>query len=77
MFAGAFDVGYTVVPGLKLQVTLGILEVQETVTAWLNEPAAVIWKLTGDDVVPRGTVTLEGVGGINPMLTKCSVSGSV
>jgi hypothetical protein len=35
------DVAVTVAPGLRLQVAFGIALLHETVTAWLNDPAAV------------------------------------
>lgn len=41
MFTGDPDFGFTVAPGVRLQVALGIDEVHETVTLWLNDPAAV------------------------------------
>ena len=41
----------------------------------MNDPAAVIWKFTGDDAVPRGTVTLAGDGLLSVKSTTCMVSG--
>ena len=41
MFTGDPDLGFTVAPGVRLQVALGMDEVHETVTLWLNDPAAV------------------------------------
>jgi hypothetical protein len=41
MFTGDPDFGFTVAPGVRLQVALGMDEVHETVTLWLNDPAAV------------------------------------
>jgi hypothetical protein len=42
IFAGADDVGLTMLEGVSIQVAPAMGEVQETVTLWLNEPAAVI-----------------------------------
>ena len=42
----------------------------------MNDPAAVTWKLAGDDVVPRGTVTFDGDGVVSAKLTTCRVNGS-
>ena len=41
MFTGDPDLGFTVAPGVKLQVALGMDVLHETVTLWLNDPAAV------------------------------------
>ena len=41
MFTGDPDLGFTVAPGIKLQVALGIEVLHEIVTLWLNDPAAV------------------------------------
>jgi hypothetical protein len=38
----------------------------------VNEPAAVTWKLTGAEVVPSGTVSELGEGGVSPKLTMCN-----
>jgi hypothetical protein len=42
MFTGDPDFGFTVEPGVRLQVAPGMDVVQATVTLWLNDPAAVI-----------------------------------
>jgi hypothetical protein len=42
MFTGDPDFGFTVAPGVKLQVAPGIDVLHETVTLWLNDPAAMI-----------------------------------
>jgi len=41
MFTGDPAFGFTLVPGVKLQVAPGIDVLHETVTLWLNDPAAV------------------------------------
>jgi len=65
-----------VLPGTSVQRAFAIAGLQETVTLRLKDPAAVIWKSTGDDVVPRPTVTPEGEGGVMAKLMTCSVSGT-
>ena len=67
--------GLTVVPGVRLHTALAMFTLQETVTLWLNDPAAVTWKLVGDEVAPRGTVTFEGEGVVSAKLTITRVSG--
>jgi len=57
-----------------LHTALGIVVEQETLTAWLNEPAAVAWKFTGDDVVPCGAEMLVGEGAVSPKSMTCKVS---
>jgi len=76
MFTGALAVGLTVFDGVKVQVAPAMPELQVMATLWLNDPAAVASKLTGEEVVPRGTVTLAGDGAVNPKLTMCSVTGT-
>jgi hypothetical protein len=70
MFTGADEVGLTLAPGVRLQVAFVMLVLHETVTLWLNDPAAVTSKLTGDDFVPSPTVTLAGDGVVSPKFTK-------
>jgi hypothetical protein len=41
IFTGLPAVGFTLVPGAKLQVELEMAALQETLTLWSNEPAAV------------------------------------
>ena len=41
ILTGELEVGLTVIPGVRLQPPLGIFTVHETVTLWLNDPAAV------------------------------------
>jgi hypothetical protein len=77
MFTGAAGVGFTVDPGVRLHVAPAMPVVHETVTLWLNDPAAVIWKLTGGEVFPRFTITLAGDGVVNPKLSRCRVTGTV
>ena len=62
----ALDVGYTVFPGFKVHMLLGMSDVHDTFTAWLNDPAAEILNVTGAEVVPREAVTLEGEAEVIP-----------
>src|SRR5271166_4042759 len=73
MFTGLPVVGLTLVPGIKLHVELAIAALQEMLTLWSNDPAALTWNSTGDDVVPRGTVTVDGEGVLSAKLTTCKV----
>ena len=77
MFTGALEVGLTVVPGERSHEAPLMSVVQETVTLWLNDPEAVTWKFTGEEVAPRATVTLEGDGVVSQKLIRCRVTGSV
>src|SRR5260221_7028934 len=70
-------VGFTVVPGVSAQTAFAMTALQPRVTLWLKDPAAVIWKLAGGDVVPRDAVTVAGMGVLRAKLTTCRVSGMV
>ena len=76
IFTGLPCLGLTLFPGVKLQVADGIVVLQETETLWLNDPPAVTWKLTVDEVVPRATVTLEGDGALMSKLSRWRATAS-
>jgi hypothetical protein len=42
ILTGAAEVGLTFVPGVRSQVAFASAVLHETVTLWLNDPAAVI-----------------------------------
>ena len=60
MLTGVVEVGWTTTSGVSAQVALAMSTLQETATLCWNDPAAVTWKLAGDDVVPRGIVKVAG-----------------
>src|SRR5450755_631360 len=70
-------VGFTIVPGVSVQTAFAMPTLQARVTLWLNDPAAVIWKLAGGEVVPREAITVAGVGVLRAKLTTCIVNGMV
>jgi hypothetical protein len=75
MFTGALDEGVTELEGVRVQTAFGMADVHDTVTIWLNDPAAVTLKLTGGDVLPRPTVTLAGEGLVSPNPIRCRLTG--
>jgi hypothetical protein len=71
MLTGELEVGLTVVPGVRLHPPPGIFTLHEIVTGWLNDPAAVTWKFTGEVVVPGAAVTAAGEGVVRPKSITC------
>ena len=65
--------------GVNPQVAPGIFGVkllQLSVTVWLNEPCALTVKLTGDEMLPRGSFTGLGNGGEMLQLTTSRIIGA-
>lgn len=73
---GAVAVGFTALEGAKEQVAPAGNPEQARFTVPLNEPRPVAWKLMTCDVVPRGTLTLEGLGAVRPKSTTWRTSGA-
>ena len=75
-FTGDPEVGLTDALGLKLHVApMGNPE-QLKFTVPANDPAAVTWKVMGEEVVPRGTAIPDGLGTVRLKSTTCSIRGT-
>jgi hypothetical protein len=64
--------------GVKLQVTpVGMpLAGQAKVTVPVNDPRALTTKAIADELAPRETLTLAGLGALSAKSTTCSVAGA-
>jgi hypothetical protein len=76
MATGTVAVGFTALEGAKEQLAPAGNPEHARFTDPLKDPRPVAWKLKVDDVVPRGTLTLEGFGAVKPKSTTRRVSGA-